>query len=153
ARAPPAPPPPPRPPPPPAPPAGARRPPRAPPAAPRPPAVELPVSECLGFYERRQYQAVVATAEPALQRALGEAATAAPRAQDVAKLWSVLALSRQAVGDEEGALSAFEEAIHAGPEEDRSAYQTQAVAVAEGASRRLLRRAEQIAAAGGGLRR
>ena len=119
--------------------------PSAPPAAPRAPAVELPLSECLGFYERRQYQAVVATAEPALQRALGEAATAAPRAQDVAKLWSVLALSRQAVGDEEGALSAFEEAIHAAPEEDRSAYQTQAVALAAGASRRLLERAEQIA--------
>jgi len=119
--------------------------PSAPPAALRAPAVELPLSECLGFYERRQYQAVVATAEPALQRALGEAATAAPRAQDVAKLWSVLALSRQAVGDEEGALSAFEEAIHAAPEEDRSAYQTQAVALAAGASRRLLERAEQIA--------
>ncbi len=119
--------------------------PSAPPAAPRAPAVELPLNECLGFYERRQYQAVVATAEPALQRALGEAATAAPRAQDVAKLWSVLALSRQAVGDEEGALSAFEEAIHAAPEEDRSAYQMQAVALAAGASRRLLERAEQIA--------
>lgn len=115
------------------------------PAAPRAPAVELPVNECLGFLERRQYQAVVATAEPALQRALGEAATAAPRAQDVAKLWSVLALSRQALGDEEGALSAFEEAIHAAPEEDRSAYQTQAAALAAGASRRLLERAEQIA--------
>ncbi|MBI3031834.1 MAG: hypothetical protein HYY64_20200 [Candidatus Rokubacteria bacterium] len=119
--------------------------PSARPAAPRAPAVELPVNECFGFYERRQYQAVVATAEPALQRALGETATAAPRAQDVAKLWSVLALSRQALGDEEGALSAFEEAVHAAPEEDRSAYQTQAVALAAGASRRLLERAEQIA--------
>jgi len=119
--------------------------PSARPAAPRAPAVELPVNECLGFYERRQYQAVVETAERALQRALGEAATSAPRAQDVAKLWSVLALSRQALGDEEGALSAFEEAIHAVPEDERSAYQAQAAALAAGASRRLLERAEQIA--------
>lgn len=115
------------------------------PAAPRAPAVELPVNECLDLYERRHYQAVVATAEPALQRALGEVATSAPRAEDVAKLWSVLALSRQALGDEEGALSAFEEAIHAAPEAERSSYQTQAVALAAGASRRLLERAEQIA--------
>ncbi|MEK7709646.1 MAG: hypothetical protein AAB324_02765 [candidate division NC10 bacterium] len=119
--------------------------PSARPAAPRAPAVELPVNECLGFYERRQYQAVVETAEPALQRALGEAATSTPRAQDVAKLWSVLALSRQALGDEEGALSAFEEAIHAAPEDEGSAYQAQAAALAAGASRRLLERAEQIA--------
>ena len=103
------------------------------------------MDECLGLYDRQQYQEVVATAEPALQRALGDAATTAPRAQDVAKLWSVLALSRHALGDDEGALSAFEEAVHAAPENDRPSYQAQMAALAASVSRRLLSRAEAVA--------
>ncbi len=113
--------------------------------APRAPGEELPLDECLRLYEGQQYQDVVARAEPALQRALGEAATTPPRAQDVARLWSVLALSRHALGDEEGALSAFEEAIHAAPEDDRPLYQSQTAALTSSVSRRLVARAEQAA--------
>lgn len=119
------------------------------PAAPRALGAELPLAECLSLYEREQYQEVVATAEPALQRALGDAATAAPRAQDVAKLWSLLALSRQALGDDEGALSAFEEAIHAATEDDRRSYQGQMAALTVSVSRRLLAHAEQVAEGAG----
>lgn len=116
-------------------------------AAPRVPGVELPLEECFRLYDHKQYQEVVAAAEPALQ--LGEAATTAPRAQDVARLWSVLALSRQALGDEEGALSAFEEAIHTAPEDDRTSYQAQMVALAVSVSRRLAGQAEQAAEGAG----
>ncbi|MBI3625167.1 MAG: hypothetical protein HY215_03330 [Candidatus Rokubacteria bacterium] len=107
---------------------------------PRPPEVELPLEQCRSLYEEKQYQEVVAAAEPALQRALGEPSGSGPRAHEVAGLWSLLALSRQALGDEEGARSAFEEAIHAAPEADRPTYQQQLGALATSVGRRLLAR-------------
>lgn len=113
--------------------------------APRPLEVELPLEQCRALYEGRQYQEVIATAEPALQQALGEASGSGPRAHEVAALWSLLALSRQGLGDEEGARSAFEEAINVAPETDRPTYQQQLAALATTVSRRLLARAEQIA--------
>ncbi len=73
----------------------------------------------------------------------------APRAEDIARLWSLLALSRQALGDEEGAQSAFEEAIHTAPEDDRPTYQAQMTALTASVSRRLLARAEQAAEGAG----
>jgi tetratricopeptide (TPR) repeat protein len=96
-----------------------------------------------------QYQEVIATAEPALQRALAEASGSGPPAHQVAELWSLLALSRQALGDEEGARSAFEEAIHAAPDADRPRYQQQQAALATTVGRRLLVRAEQIVESAG----
>ncbi len=111
---------------------------------PRPPEVELPLEQCRSLYGGEQYQEVIAAAEPALQRALGELSEIGPRAHEVAGLWSLLALSRQALGDEEGARSAFEEAIHAAPEADRPTYQQQLAALAMSVSRRLLARAEEI---------
>ena len=108
----------------------------------------LPLAECRTLYEGKQYDQVVATAEPALQRALGEVAVSGPRADEVAGLWSLLALSRQALGDEEGARSALEEAIHAAPEADRPTYQQQLATLATSVGRRLLARAEQIAEGG-----
>ena len=111
---------------------------------PRPREVELPVAQCQTLFEGRQYHGVISTAEPALQRALGEASGSGPRADEVAGLWSLLALSREALGDEEGARSAFEEAIHTAPESERPGYQQQLAALASSVGRRLLTRAEQI---------
>ena len=107
--------------------------------------VELPLAQCQALYEGKQYQEVIATGEPALQRALGEIAGSGPAAYEVAGLWSLLALSRQAVGDEEGARSEFEEAIHTAPEADRPQYQQHLATLTTSVSRRLLARAEQIA--------
>lgn len=116
---------------------------------PGPPEVELPLEQCRSLYEGKQYQEVIAAAEPALQRALGELSGIGPRAQEVAGLWSLLALSRQALGDEEDARSAFEEAMHAAPEADRPTYQQQLAALATSVGRRLLARAEEIGDAAG----
>jgi tetratricopeptide (TPR) repeat protein len=131
----------------PAPAAAAVAPPRAP-AAP-PPAAELPVAQCASLYERRQYQEVVRLAEPALQRALADGTSAAPRAEEVARLWSLLGLSRQALGDDEGARSALEEAIHVAPTADRPAYRAQLAALASSVSRRLLHTVEPAAEGAG----
>ncbi len=110
----------------------------------RPPEAELPLEQCRFLYEGGHYREVIAAAEPALQRALGEPSEVGPRAHEVAGLWGLLGLSRQALGDEEGARSAFEEAIHAAPEADRATYQQQLAALARSVSRRLLARAEEI---------
>lgn len=123
--------------------------PAAPPTAarpsPRPPAVELPLDQCRALYQGRKHQDVIAMVEPVLQRVLAETSGSVPRAEEIAELWSLLALSRQAVGDEEGARSAFEEAIHTAPEAGRPTYQQQLAALATHVGRRLLARAEQIA--------
>ena len=105
---------------------------------------ELPLDRCSALYGQSQYQEVIQTAEPALQRALGEASGTAPRASDIAGLWSLLGLSRQALADEEGARSALEEAIHAAPEADRPQYRQQLGALALDVSRSLLGRVEQL---------
>src|SRR5206468_861956 len=97
----------------------------APRPSPRPQEVELPLGKCRSLYERKQYQEAINTAEAALERARGEASASGPRAHEVAELWSLLALSRQALGDDEGARSAFEEALHTAPEADRQTYQRQ----------------------------
>ncbi|MBI4591704.1 MAG: hypothetical protein HY725_22990 [Candidatus Rokubacteria bacterium] len=109
----------------------------------------LPLEECRTLFQGAQYEEVIRTAEPALQGAFGEPLGTPPRAAEVAALWSVLGLSRQALGDEEGARSALEEAIHAAPEDDRPTYRQQLVSLAAGVSRRLLLNAEQVAEGAG----
>lgn len=117
------------------------------PRPPRPREVELPLAECRALYETRQYRELVAAAEPALQQALGEGG--APRAHELAEMWNLLALARQALEDEEGARSAFEEAINAAPETDRPKYQRQLAALSASVGHRLLARAEQLAESAG----
>lgn len=104
----------------------------------------LPLDQCRGLYEARLYQELIATAEPELQRALSGASESAPRAQDVAALWNLLALSRRALGDDEGARSALEEALHAAPQADRASYQREMATLVTNVSRRLRTHAEQV---------
>lgn len=114
-----------------------------PPARPaRAPVEELPVEECLSLHDRGEHAEVLRMAEPALERALGEGTTAPP-AHEIARLWSVLALSRRALGDEEGARSALEEAVHTAPRDDRPAYAGQLAELVQRVSERLLAEAAE----------
>jgi tetratricopeptide (TPR) repeat protein len=55
-----------------------------------------------------------------------------------AALWSVVALARQAMGDEVGAREALESAISVAPDADRPTYQRQLATLADGLARSLL---------------
>lgn len=105
----------------------------------------MPLAECLAFYEAGQYQDVLMAAEPALERV---GAASPERGHEVAALWSLVGLARQALSDEEGARAAFEEAIRVAPEADRARYQSYLAALAAGVAQQLLARAEAFGEAG-----
>ncbi|HUF91904.1 MAG TPA: hypothetical protein VMR23_05965 [Candidatus Limnocylindria bacterium] len=101
------------------------------PPGPAPPGVEIgapaapsAVDTCFGLYQDRRFADVIALGTGALQ------ADPPASAQDTAALWSVVALARQASGDDAGARAALESAIGAAPASDRATYQRQLVSLA-----------------------
>jgi len=115
-------------------------------------ASDLPLEECFALYQDRRYAEVIAQATVALAR-YGEAGTGNPKlAHEVAALWSVTGLSRQALADEEGARAAFEDAIHAAPASERPTYERHLAALALTVARRSIARAEAVPETAGGDR-
>ncbi len=100
----------------------------------------FPLERCLALHGDRHYEEVLALATPALDRAAGGAS-----AHELAALWSVTALARQALGDDDGARAAFDAAIAAAPPTERPTYQRHLAALALAAATRLLTRAEASA--------
>ena len=102
----------------------------------------LPLEECFSLYQDKRYADVIAQAALALERD-AEAGRRGPTvAHEVAALWSVTGLSRQALDDEEGARAAFEAAIHAAPASERPTYERHLAALALTVARRLIARAD-----------
>jgi tetratricopeptide (TPR) repeat protein len=92
------------------------------------------VERCFALHQARRHREAVT---------LGLAALDDPEARlsDVhgtAALWSVIALARQAMGDDAGAREALESAVALAPDADRPTYQRQLATLADGLARGLL---------------
>jgi tetratricopeptide (TPR) repeat protein len=82
------------------------------------------VDTCFELYQERRFTDVIALGTGTLE-------TDPPStAHETAALWSVVALARQASGDDAGARAALESAIEAAPASDRATYQRQLVSLA-----------------------
>jgi len=101
------------------------------------------VEECLTLYRAERYEELISAAEPALQRARDRVGSS-ERAGELPALLSLMGLAKQALNDLGGALAAFEEAIHAAPEGERSTYRRHLAALASGVAHQLLARAETL---------
>jgi tetratricopeptide (TPR) repeat protein len=101
------------------------------------PVPAVPVVEaCFVLHQEGRHGEVIAAATAALAGRPGPSETAA--------LWSVVALTRQAQGEEDEAREALEKAIEAATATERPAYQRQLAALAEGAARARLTDSERV---------
>jgi tetratricopeptide (TPR) repeat protein len=82
------------------------------------------VDTCFELYQERRFADVIALGTGTLQ------ADPPPAAHETAALWSVVALARQAAGDQPGAGDALESAIESAPAAERVTYQRQLVSLA-----------------------
>ena len=116
--------------------------PTAPEAAPAPkPALDpLLVETCFSLYQERCYEEVIALGGDALAKLLAEALTEDGR-HDTAALWSVVALAKQALGDEDGARDALEAALAICPGAERPTYRQHLAALALNTAQAWLARA------------
>jgi tetratricopeptide (TPR) repeat protein len=106
----------------------AELPPEAPPRA-KPEVDPLLVETCFSLYQERCYTEVISLGEAALAKVRPEALTQAG-AHDAAALWSVVALGKQALGDDEGALAALQAALDIAPPEEWPMYRQHVAALA-----------------------
>jgi len=83
---------------------------------------------CYALYEAHEFREVIAEAVPALDSASSGALFLDPR--DVARLWGVVGLARQALGEHDAARAAFEEAISVAPDFERATWQRHLAALA-----------------------
>jgi tetratricopeptide (TPR) repeat protein len=83
-----------------------------------------PVERCYALYEAQQFAEVVTAASLALEGGTVD------DGEDVARLWGVVGLARQALGEPEPARSAFEAAIIAAPPGERSTWERHLVGLA-----------------------
>jgi hypothetical protein len=93
---------------------------------------------CFALYQAGEYAAVVGAATGAI------AGSAATRRGDVARLWSILALARQAMDDRASARAALESAIAAAPLGERAAYEQQLATLAMRSAETLLARSDGV---------
>ncbi|PYM09349.1 MAG: hypothetical protein DMD82_00465 [Candidatus Rokuibacteriota bacterium] len=114
------------------------------PAPPAPTGDLLPLEECFTLYQDQRYADVITTAVATLEQCIEARAGSAKLAHEVAALWSIMGLSKQALNDENGARAAFEEAIVAAPAAEQSTYQRHLAALALTAGRKLIARAETL---------
>jgi len=101
----------------------------------------LSLKECFALYRAKQYRNLISVAEPALQRASVEVVSAGP-ARELAVLWGLVGLAKQALNDTAGTLAAFEAAVHAAPEADRPTYERYLTALTSRAADQPQARAE-----------
>src|SRR2546430_2691703 len=78
------------------------------------------VDACFALYQEKRFGEVVSVGEETLAK-LGVEWPASV-SHETAALWSVVGLAKQALGDDDGARSALESAIHAAPEVERATY-------------------------------
>jgi tetratricopeptide (TPR) repeat protein len=102
------------------------------PAIPPVPVVEA----CFALHQEGRHAEAIANATAALAGRPGSSETAA--------LWSVMALARQAQGEEDEAREALEKALEAAPATERPAYQRQLAELAEGVARVRLTESERV---------
>ena len=116
--------------------------PTAPEAAPAPkPALDpVLVETCFSLYEERCYAEVISLGEEALATLFAEGLTEDGR-HDIAALWSVVALARQALGDDDGARAALEAALAICPGDERPTYRQHLAVLALSAAQTWLARA------------
>ena len=78
------------------------------------------VERCFALYQEKRFDEVLSVAEPALA-GFGRGATAGP-SREIAALWSVVGLAKQALGDDDGAHAALESSIDAAFDPERATY-------------------------------
>lgn len=105
------------------------------PQEPAPTAEESPLERLSAFWEEKRYTELVGEG-----LALIETTSFGP--EDSAKLWGLVGLAKQALGDPDGARAAFEEAIIAAPPADRRTWERHQAALALSTARTLLDRAQ-----------
>ena len=107
-------------------------------------AKDEPVVEvCFALYQARRHAEVIERAAAALTAGPDGRPPMSP--QETAALWSVVALARQALGEDPEARVALEHAIAVAPEGDRPTYQRQLASLAESVAQGLLAEAERQA--------
>jgi len=97
---------------------------------------ESVVEVCFALYQEQRYADVIDRAADALTAGPDGRPLTDPQAK--AALWSVVALARQALGEDTGARAALENAIAAAPDGDRPTYQRQLASLAESVAQGLL---------------
>jgi tetratricopeptide (TPR) repeat protein len=97
------------------------------------------VDRCFALYEQRAYTEAVTAAATAI-----EVGSAAGRDADVARLWSIVALAQQALGDRGAARAALEAAVDVAPAADRPTYGRQLATLATQAARELVGHAAAV---------
>jgi tetratricopeptide (TPR) repeat protein len=114
----------------------------APPAppAPKPELDPLLVETCFSLYQERCYAEVIALGGEALAKVRAEVLTEDGR-HDTAALRSVVALAKQALGDEDGARDALEAALAICPGAERPTYRQHLAALALSTAQAWLARA------------
>lgn len=100
----------------------------------------LLVETCFSLYQDRCYDEVVTVGEGALQR-VRTGALDDDDAHEVAALWSVVALAKQAQGEDEGARVCLEAALGVAPAVERETYRHHLAALALNAAQTLVARA------------
>ena len=114
------------------------------PAAATPPGRQLDpevVEACFALYQERSYAEVISIGEEALGRVRTDS-LAEDDAHDIAALWSVVALAKQAREDDEGARLALEQALATAPPVERTTYRQHLAALSLNAAQTLLGRVE-----------
>ncbi len=80
-----------------------------------------PIERCYALYEAQQFDEVVEAGMAALETASSDPRVREP--EDVARLWGVVGLARQALGDHDAAREALAEAITAAPDVERPTWE------------------------------
>jgi tetratricopeptide (TPR) repeat protein len=99
------------------------------------------VEDCFTLHRGGRHAEVIELAAAALAGAPGARRPA--DAQETAALWSLVALARQALGEDDEARAALEAAIEAAPPAERATYQRQLATLADRVARDLLAEAER----------
>jgi tetratricopeptide (TPR) repeat protein len=107
----------------------------------RPAEAESIVEICFAIYREQRFSDVIDRAADALTAGPDGRPLSDP--QERAALWSLLALARQALGEETAARTAVENAIEAAPESDRPTYQRQLASLAESVAQGLMLEAQR----------
>jgi tetratricopeptide (TPR) repeat protein len=86
------------------------------------------VDRCFALHQEGRFPAVITEAMAALETVRAAALFLEPG--ETAKLWGLVALARQAMGERDGARAALEEALAVSPSEDRATWQRHLAALA-----------------------
>jgi tetratricopeptide (TPR) repeat protein len=96
------------------------------------------VERCFVLYQEKRFGEVLSAGEPALAEMQRQPAAGPSR--EIAALWSVVGLAKQALGDDDGAHAALESSIDSAAEPERSTYRRHLATLAlEAAQARLAR--------------